>query len=72
MQPEFILDPNFNVIGTEMDWEDHPRVYLTHDRKLLKIERGSFITYHLPETFKSVRFETLAAAYYAAYGKEME
>lgn len=72
MEPECFLDPNFDVVGTEMDWEDHPRVYLTRDRKLLKIERGpKYVTYHLPETFKSVRFETLAAAYHAAYGKEM-
>lgn len=70
MEPEFILDRNFDLFG--IDYFEPPRVYLTRDRKLLKVEwHPGKITYHLPETYQSVRFETLAVAFHAAYGKEM-
>ena len=70
MEPEFILDRNFHLYG--IHFLEPPRVYLTLDRKLLKVEwPPGNITYHLPETYNSVRFETLAAAFHAAYGKEM-
>ena len=73
MKPEFVFDPNFDVIGNKMDWLVPPALaYLTLDRKLLKLVwPQNKITYHLPETYLSVRFEHLADAFYAAYGKEM-
>ncbi|CAN7165155.1 hypothetical protein LJR016_000181 [Devosia sp. LjRoot16] len=72
MEPEFIREPNFDVIGIGREFLFPPIAYLTLDRKLLKIQwHPGKITYHLPETYQSVRFETLAAAFYAAYGKEM-
>ena len=70
MQPTFIPAPNFDL---GMDIFEPPRVYLTPDDKLLKIEWSpTATTYHLPETFVSVRFNDLASAFHAAYGRPLE
>lgn len=75
MEPEFFLDPNFVLFYSGRDYLEpySPALaYLTHDRKLLKLQwSDDKITYHLPETYNSVSFDTLASAFHAAYGKEM-
>lgn len=70
MRPEFVSAPVFDL---GMHFFEPPRVSLTADGKLLRIEwSASETTYHLPETFVSVRFNDLASAFQAAYGRPME
>lgn len=70
MRPEFIPAPDFDL---GMRLFEPPHVSLTADGKLLKIDwSGGETTYHLPETFISVKFNDLASAFRAAYGRPME
>lgn len=70
MRPEFTPAPHFDL---GMNLFEPPQVSLTADGKLLKIVwSASETTYHLPETFVSVKFNDLASAFQAAYGRPME
>lgn len=61
MRPEFTPAPHFDL---GMNLFEPPQVSLTADGKLLKIDwSASETTYHLPETFVSVKFNDLASAF---------
>jgi len=58
---------------TGWDYMEYEPAFVTADRKLFKVPLSNHqFIYYLPETWSSVRFDTIEVAYHAAYGKDLD